>query len=177
MRHLIERVPLRIERKVVGKRIDARFAATKEQLRDGDVQRVRVVADDTVRTLEHVARGSCDAIVADLPYGVRHGSKTSGAGLRRGPAELLDDALAVWRDALAPGGAIGLSWNTMVLPRDGVVCRLEGAGFTVLAGGAWDGFAHRVDQAIVRDLVVARPTAEPASGREAGLRPSQPERA
>jgi hypothetical protein len=40
-----------------------------------------------------------------------------------------------------------------VLPRGELTTLLEGAGLTIVTG---DGFAHRVDQAIDRDVVVAR---------------------
>jgi len=42
-----------------------------------------------------------------------------------------------------------------VLPREDLVEVLRKAGLDVREGGPWDEFAHRVDQAILRDLVVA----------------------
>jgi hypothetical protein len=57
---------------------------------------------------------------------------------------------------LRDGGAIGISWNTYVLPREELVALLEGNGLAVRDSLAYQGFEHRVDQAIQRDLIVAR---------------------
>jgi hypothetical protein len=138
-----------------GTRTQLSFAADKDAQRAGLGQEVVVAADDTAHVVEHLGKSSVDAIVTDLPYGVRHGS-SGASGLRRGPADLLTAALPVWRSVLRPNGAIGLSWNTKVLPRVDLVHALTDAGFTVVEGDAFLRFAHRVDQAIDRDVVVAR---------------------
>ncbi|HET7721675.1 MAG TPA: hypothetical protein VFK43_17020 [Acidimicrobiales bacterium] len=54
------------------------------------------------------------------------------------------------------GGALAASWNTKVLPRTELVATLEAAGLVVLTGETYESFAHRVDQAVDRDVVVAR---------------------
>jgi SAM-dependent methyltransferase len=115
-------------------------------------QEVVVVADDTRKVVEHLGKSSVDVLVTDLPYGVQHGATAAG-DLKRSPADLLAAALPAWRAVLRPGGAAGLAWNTKVLPRTELTALLEAAGFDVVTG---DGFAHRVDHAIDRDVVVAR---------------------
>jgi hypothetical protein len=57
---------------------------------------------------------------------------------------------------LRPGGALGISWNTHVARREELTDLLTGNGLEVLAGDGYAGFRHRVDQAIMRDLIVAR---------------------
>jgi SAM-dependent methyltransferase len=131
------------------------FAADKEAQRAGLGQEVVVVADDTRKVVDHLGKSSVDVIVTDLPYGVQHGATAAG-DLRRNPVDLLVAALPAWRAVLRPGGAMGLAWNTKVLPRADVVGALDAAGLAVVAGEPFDRFAHRVDQAIDRDLVVAR---------------------
>ena len=51
---------------------------------------------------------------------------------------------------------VALAWNVNVLPRTAVEQLLEEAGFTVLRGGVYERFQHRVDQAILRDLLLAQ---------------------
>jgi len=72
-----------------------------------------------------------------------------------GALELLERALPIWLEMLRPGGALGLAWNTRVARRDRVVALLDRTGFSVCASDAYLGFEHSVDQAILRDLVVA----------------------
>lgn len=138
-----------------GARTTVALAPDKEALKAGHAQELVVVAGDTASAVEQFGRSSVDAVVADLPYGVQHGSR-SGDGLRRSPAELLAAGLPAWRGALRPGGALALSWNTKVLPRAELVTLLDAAGLAVETGGPFERFAHRVDQAIDRDVVVAR---------------------
>ena len=138
-----------------GSRTTITFAADKDAQKRGDAQEVDVVAADTLDTVTHFGKSSVDAIVTDLPYGVQHGSQAAGA-LRRSPADLLESAVPVWRSVLRPGGAIGLAWNTRVLDRAAVVGVLTRNGLAVVTGEPFERFAHRVDQAVVRDVVVAR---------------------
>ncbi|MGA8255228.1 MAG: SAM-dependent methyltransferase, partial [Nocardioides sp.] len=57
---------------------------------------------------------------------------------------------------MRPGAALGLSWNTHVAARDDALALLAAAGLEPLNDGPWRGFGHRVDQAIHRDVLVAR---------------------
>jgi hypothetical protein len=138
-----------------GVRTVVTFAPDRDAQKAGRSQEVLVAADDTTRAVEHLGKSSVDAIVTDLPYGVKHGSATA-SGLRRNPADLLTAALPVWRSVLRAGGAIGLSWNTKVLARADLADAVGDAGFDVLEGPPFGRFAHRVDQAIERDVLVAR---------------------
>ena len=95
-----------------------------------------------------------DAVVTDAPYGVVHGAD-SGGKRSRTPAQLLAEAIPVWAGQLHPGGALGLSWNTLGLSREDLAALLTEADLHVQQGGAWDRFAHRVDSSIRRDLIVA----------------------
>src|SRR5438105_2964129 len=117
-------------------------AADKDAAKAGAGQEVVILTGDTTTAVSHLGKASVDVVVTDLPYGVQHGSQ-GAAGLRRSPADLLVAALPAWRSVLRPGGAVGLSWNTKVLPRAELVAVLAAAGLTAVTG---DGFAHRVDQ-------------------------------
>ena len=126
-------------------------------------QVVDVVTGETTGAPAAFGKASVDALVADLPYGVQHGSTGGAAGaLDRRPGQLLESALPAWRTVLRPGGGCALSWNTRVLPRSELVTLLAAAGYEVLPSGDDGGFEHRVDRTITRDVVVAR---RPGSGR------------
>ena len=79
-----------------------------------------------------------------------------GVRLTRSPLDLLREAVPVWVDVLRPGGALGIAWNTHVAARDDALAVLAAAGLEVLDDGAYRAFPHRVDQAIQRDVLVAR---------------------
>ncbi len=77
LKHRADFSPVRRDRKVVARRLTAEFAATKDEYKAGDVQRLEVVEADTTRIGEFFRAASADLVVADLPYGVQHGSHGS----------------------------------------------------------------------------------------------------
>ncbi|GIF76928.1 TRM11 family SAM-dependent methyltransferase [Asanoa siamensis] len=156
IKHRAENGPVRRNRQVVGRRLQITLAATKEDYKAADTQRIDMVNADTTRTLEFWKPRSVDLVVADAPYGVQHGSRTQAKGLNRSPLELLRDAAPVWAGALRPGGALGLSWNTFVADRADAAAALTDAGLEVVDSPAHRRLAHRVDQAIHRDVLIAR---------------------
>ena len=184
LKHQAGFFPVRRDRRVVARRLTAQFAATKDEYKAGDIQRLDVVEADTSRIGEFFRKESVNLVVADLPYGVQHGSHagshvaghvgTHAAGhvgshaagragggdrarpLTRNPLDLLRTAAPAWAKALRPGGALGISWNTRVARREEAADALSAAGFEVLDSPAYHGFRHRVDQAINRDILVAR---------------------
>jgi SAM-dependent methyltransferase len=178
LKHQADFSPVRRDRKVVARRLTAEFAATKDEYKAGDVQRLEVVEADTTRVGEFFRPASADLVVTDLPYGVQHGSRVShgtghspgraggersrdgGRTLARSPLELLRAAAPAWARALRPGGAAGIAWNTRVARREDAAEVLAAAGLVVLDGGPYRAFRHRVDQAITRDILIAR---KPAS--------------
>lgn len=89
---------------------------------------------------------------------MKHGNVTAEnqSAATRNPKQLLETCLPAWHSVLKRGGALALSWNVFVLPRAQVSALLADAGFTVKDGGPWLEFAHRVDQSICRDIIVAR---------------------
>jgi len=174
LKHTADLGTLRRDGKNLGRRFTATVGATPQEYRAGDTIGVELVNADTVRAAELFPAGHFDAIVTDAPYGVQHGNRASGTrgrdgrstardDLTRSPVPLLTKALPGWVRMLRRGGAVGISWNVKVAPRRDLVDALTTAGLEVLgersddaAPGPWQGFEHRVDQAIQRDLVVAR---------------------
>lgn len=158
VKHTADSGQLRRNKVRLGRRLDIEYALNKEDYKTGDTRKLTYFQADTLTTDEVLRANSCDVIVTDAPYGVQHGSHRE-AGLQRSPRDLLAAAVPVWTRVLRLGGALGISWNTTVLPREELVEVLRKAGLDVREGGPWAEFGHRVDQAILRDLVVAvKPT-------------------
>lgn len=157
VKHTAESGQVRRNKVRLGRRLDVEFGLTKEQYKAGETRKLTYLNCDTLTADDLLKANSVDVIVTDAPYGVQHGShRTQDASLARSPRDLLAAAIPVWTRVLRPGGAIGISWNTYVTKREELVDILTRAGLDVREGGPYDEFSHRVDQAIVRDLVVAR---------------------
>ncbi|TNC22598.1 TRM11 family SAM-dependent methyltransferase [Amycolatopsis alkalitolerans] len=152
IKHTVESGQLRRNKVKLGQRLELAFAVTKEQYKAGELRHVTYYNCDTVTGADLLKAGSVDAIVTDAPYGVQHGSHRSQE-LSRNPRELLAQAVPAWVRTLRSGGALGISWNTNVTKRVEIAEILTAAGLEVRELGE---FAHRVDQAILRDLLVAR---------------------
>jgi SAM-dependent methyltransferase len=148
--------PVRREGKVAGRRLHVSLAASKDEQKAGQTQQLDVVCADTARAGEFFRPATIDLVVTDAPYGVQHGSRSAASGLARRPQDLLAAAVPVWATLLRPGGAIGVAWNTLVAPRAEAAAVLAAAGLEPVDSPPYLCFRHRVDQAIVRDILVAR---------------------
>ena len=143
LKHRAELHPVRRDRKLVARRFEATVAGT---------QTVTMFHADTTDARAFLRTGCADVIVVDAPYGVAHGSHT-GNSRTRSPLELLRAAVPIWAELLAGGGALGLSWNTHVADRAQAAAILAHSGLSVVE---YPDLSHRVDQAILRDVLVAR---------------------
>ena len=135
------------------------LAKNKEDFKNHQEQHYEMVHGDSIFADQFFRKNSFHILAGDLPYGVQHGNVTGGkkgTSLTRNPIELVKACLPAWKNVLKPGGVLVLAWNTNVLPKKDLAVVLEEAGFTVLLDGPYDQFAHRVDGAIMRDIVVAR---------------------
>lgn len=148
LKHHTELNPVRRDRKLVARRFEAAIGSAMI----GGAQTVTVFHADTADARQFLKAGCADVIVADAPYGIAHGSHTGGARTR-GPLDLLRTAVPVWAQLLADGGALGISWNTHVAGREQAAAVLTDNGLRVLD---YPDLSHRVDQAILRDILVAR---------------------
>ena len=153
LKHTAELIPVRRAGRRAARRLEVTLAPSREDHKAGAVQKVTVLQADTTQ-LDGLLRGNCaDVLVADLPYGVAHGSYDDEGGLSRRPLDLLERAVPQWLALLRPGGAIGLSWNTKVAKRESAEDVLLANGLEIVR---YDDLSHRVDQGIERDVVVAR---------------------
>lgn len=158
------------------------YAVSKEAVKSGDSRHLVLVEGDSRYANHYFKHNHFHLIVGDLPYGVQHGSHgaaipakpgtaqrvhpagkkggsphhSEGGNITRNPRELVQRCLPAWVDVLKPGGTLVLSWNRFVLERDTLAGVLRERGLTVLEDPPYQQFLHRVDQAINRDVMVAR---------------------
>ncbi|MGQ0831933.1 MAG: SAM-dependent methyltransferase [Microthrixaceae bacterium] len=155
LKHHLEQARLRRGRETPAHRVTVSYGRDRDR---STHHAVDIIHDDTLNARSHLKARCADVLVCDLPYGVQHGSQPGGQRLERGPASLLRDALPVWFDLMRPGAAMALGWNRKTLGRDALVELVVRSGFRVAHGSDPDAFAHRVDRAITRDvLIAARP--------------------
>ncbi|RNI23050.1 TRM11 family SAM-dependent methyltransferase [Flexivirga caeni] len=153
LKHSADESSLRTDGRGRGRQLRIEVAASKDDHKAGRTQRVIYLSTDTTDLDGLIRPRSVDVIVTDTPYGVQHGSH--GDRLARSPLDLLDRALPEWVRTLRTGGAVGLSYNRHVAPRDELAALLVTHGLTLVDGDP-DAFRHRVDASIDRDLLVAR---------------------
>jgi tRNA G10 N-methylase Trm11 len=155
LKHTLDVSSVRREGKIIGKRLEAEvLPAGRER-----PLALTVFSGDARQSAVLFGKRRFDAVVADAPYGVVHGSHTEarGAGAKRdrSAAGLLSEALPVWASQLKTGGALGLSWNAIGLKRERLLEHIAEAGLEPLDFGPYRDFEHRVDSSIRRDIVVA----------------------
>lgn len=95
-----------------------------------------------------------DLLVCDLPYGIQHGNDSGKTG--KGTLSLLERALPVWASLLQEGAALAMSFNSYTISRKSLQEACRNAGLAPLTGGPYDQLEHWVEQAVMRDVVVAR---------------------
>jgi hypothetical protein len=154
LKHSLAVHPVRRDGKSLGRRIEAEVRPE----RAARPLALTVFSGDTRQSAALFGRRRFDAVVADAPYGVVHGSHPDRRGSKdrdRSPGGLLAEALPVWAGQLKRGGALGLSWNTHGLARDRLVDLVHSAGLEPRISGPYADLGHRVDSSIYRDVLVA----------------------
>lgn len=142
----------------VARRYSVDLAKNKEDFKNHKEQHWEMVSGNSMYADQFFAKNKFHVLVGDLPYGVQHGNVTGEkqSSLTRSPKELVAACLPAWKKVLKPGGVLALAWNIHVFPKIQFVSLLQQAGFEVLLDGPYDQFCHRVDNAIMRDIIVAR---------------------
>ena len=157
-KHTLDSTRLTVRGEQLGTRLEVELAPDKQSFRAGGGQRLTVLGCDTTRIGALLPAASVDALVADLPYGVQHGSRAGGTW-QRSPLEVLREAAPGWRRLLRDGAGVALAVNRRTLDHEQASAVLAESGLRVLsADGA---FRHRVDQSIDRDVLLAVPADHP----------------
>lgn len=156
LKHELQQARLRKGRERPAHRVTITYGRGKDR---STYRVLDVIHDDTLRARDHVKARSVDVVVCDLPYGIQHGAQAPDARLERGPGGLLRRALPVWFDVMRPGAAMALAWNRRTLPRAELAELVAAHRFELCSSADDDSFVHRVDRAILRDvLIAARPS-------------------
>ena len=130
-----------------------RFSLSKEKGSPDSQRFLTLYEGDTSLAGTLLRKKPAHALIADLPYGVQHAPQS---GKKPEPFDrLLSRALPAWKEALRPGGALAVSFNTLTLKTETVRSLLAEAGFLVCDSPVFSGLIHSVEQAVVRDLVFA----------------------
>jgi len=128
------------------------FAKDNKAFKMGEARTLRTAVLDSSKINALGIKKEFHIIATDLPYGVQHGP---GGAKGKSLEQMVRDVLPAWREALVPGGAMALSFNTNTLKLDFVRQAMEEAGLKAMTGAGYDGLAHWVEQAITRDVAVA----------------------
>ncbi len=137
---------------------DVDIAVTKEDFKDKKFTKFEMISGNSINANDFYKKNFFDIIVGDLPYGVQHGNVTNEkqSSLTRNPTQLLRACLPVWKEVLKTGGVVVISWNSNVMSREKVADIFNEKGFTVFDEDVFLSFEHRVDQAVMRDIIVAK---------------------
>lgn len=129
------------------------LADTKAHYAAGDTRTLRFFQADAGLAGTLLRRGKADVLVTDLPYGVQHAPMAG-----RKPesfTQLMQRVLPSWRQALKQGGAMAVSFNTLTLSRATLAALVEAAGFRIMEAYPYGPMEHFVEQAVMRDVIVA----------------------
>ncbi len=130
------------------------LADAKEHYAAGDTRRLKFFQCDTALAPSLVKKEKADVLIADLPYGVQHAPQDG-----RKPESfimLMRRALPAWRQALQKDSAAAISFNTLTLKRETLTSMMQEAGFVPLEEKPYGALPHFVEQAVTRDVVIAR---------------------
>ena len=81
---------------------------TPEHFKDGDTRTLRMICGDTRDAAALLRPQSVHLMVTDIPYGVQKGT----AGRQDSIGGTIAAALPGWQEAMKPGGALAMSFNT-----------------------------------------------------------------
>lgn len=139
-----------------GKNVSRRrfeFARNAQDYKEKKTLSLSLIRGDAVEAAQAFRDDSFHLICADLPYGVKHAPKEGGRV--SGFDVLLTKLFPVLYAKLKRGGSISLSFNTYTINKTALRAMLANNGFFVLTGGPYDALEHWVEQAVMRDAVVA----------------------
>ncbi len=134
------------------------YALTKEDFKAKETKKLGVICGNSKDAFKFFKKEKFHIIVGDLPYGIKHGSKSlsKSSHKSRNPSELLNGSLPDWYKVLKKGGVIVMAWNSFVLSKKILSDIFTSNGFEVLRQAPYNEFMHMVDKSIKRDVLVAK---------------------
>ena len=149
IKHKRSETSLTVRGKCGGRETKFVLSDTAEHFKDGDTRTLRMICGDTRDAAALLKPQSVHLMVTDIPYGVQKGT----AGRQDSIGGTLAAALPGWQEALKPGGALAMSFNTYVTRRADLVRLCERAGLEIIDTPPLE---HWVEQAVNRDVILAR---------------------
>lgn len=149
IKHKRSETSLTVRGKCGGRETKFVLSDTAEHFKDGDTRTLRMICGDTRDAAALLKPQSVHLMVTDIPYGVQKGT----AGRQDSIGGTIAAALPGWQEALKPGGALAMSFNTYVTRRADLVRLCERVGLEVIATPPLE---HWVEQAVNRDVILAR---------------------
>ena len=149
IKHKRSETSLTVRGKCGGRETKFVLSDTAEHFKDGDTRTLRMICGDTRDAAALMKPQSVHLMVTDIPYGVQKGT----AGRQDSIGGTLAAALPGWQEALKPGGALAMSFNTYVTRRADLVRLCERVGLEVIDTPPLE---HWVEQAVSRDVILAR---------------------
>lgn len=129
-------------------------ATDAEKYKEDDTICLQLVCSDAKYAPALLGKTKFDMIVADLPYGIAHDNTQSKKG--SDTLQLVEKLLPDWKALLNKGGVVALSFNSFTLKREELRSAMKSAKLTPIVGEGYDDMEHWVEQAIMRDVAVAR---------------------
>jgi len=129
-------------------------ANTIENYKAKDRRRIQFANGNTLFANDFYKKDSFHVIVTDVPYGVQHQGASKSKPIDM--LQLLSDASHAWKKVLKKGGTVVISYNAYTLDKVKLQEAFENAGYDVLTEGVYGNFEHWVEQAVNRDVFVAR---------------------
>ena len=128
------------------------LADTREHYQAGDTRTLRFLLGDTRQVGFLMRKTPVELLVTDLPYGVQHAPEDGGRP--ESFETLLRKALPAWREAVRPGGAMALSFNSYTLTKRHRSAWAQEAGWLPKLDSPLDDLEHYVEQAVNRDVLI-----------------------
>lgn len=159
-KHSFEKSSVTANGKEAGELYTFTTAKTAEDFKENKTQRLSIACGNAAKTEAFYKKKPAHILVADLPYGVLHANDKTKKG--SDTLQMVTRLLPAFREELLPTGALALSFNSYTLKRDDLRDALRSAGFEPVCGGWADELEHWVEQAVMRDAVIAvKPARQP----------------
>lgn len=119
-----------------------------------DRRKVQFANGNTLYVNAFYKKSSAHVIVTDIPYGIQHNPRSKSKPVDM--LDLLSQASVAWKKILKAGGSVVISYNAFTLDKKALKKAFEASGYEVLTDGVYANFEHWVEQAVNRDVFVAR---------------------
>lgn len=152
-KHHMHKTAMTVNGKNGGQRTTFEIAHSAKQMKVGETRIMTYILGDAVHCASYFKGQLFDALVCDLPYGIQH------SGMDKGPVgaeKLLNRVLPSIDKVLKPGAGLALSFNAYTCSRNELIKILSAHHYHVFTEDSYAQLEHWVEQAVLRDVVVAK---------------------